>query len=253
MFDRLRIPKASDIVIDKIKEEIAEGRLKPGMRLPSERDLATTMGVSRPVIREALRMLRFMGIVEMKPGTSGALLLDGDIDVLSDSLTLVLDLKQLGYSEAMVVRRALEPLAAELAAAHRGPEHLQEMAEVLEGLRSGRYHHAEFSAAIAHFHVTVAEASGNLLVSTMMKAISRLIFRNAEMYLRTEDLRQIAIRNWLAVYQAIADADPCLARAKMEQYLDEATSVMEAMRLSAAPPGVETRDLVSLPGASGTP
>lgn len=89
----------------------------------------------------------------------------------------------------------------------------------------------------AHFHVTVAEASGNLLVSTMMRAISRLIFRNAEMYLRTEDIKQIANRNGLAVYQAIADADPCLARAKMEQYLEEATSVMEAMRMSAPEAG----------------
>lgn len=228
MFHRLRIPKASDIVIDKIKEEIAEGRLKPGMRLPSERDLAILMGVSRPVIREALRMLRFMGIVEMKPGTSGALVLDGNVDVLSDSLTLVLDLKRLSRTEVMTVRRALEPLASELAATYRRPEHLQEMAEVLEGMRSARYRGDEFGAAIAHFHVTIAEASGSLLLSIMMKAISRLIFRYAQMYVRAEDLRQVAIRVSSAIYQAIADGDPQLARAKMEQYLEEVISRQES-------------------------
>jgi GntR family transcriptional repressor for pyruvate dehydrogenase complex len=227
VFDRLKVPKASDIVIDKIKEEIAEGRLKTGMRLPSERDLASQLGVSRPVVREALRMLQFMGIVQMKPGTSGALVLDGNIDVLSDSLTLVLDLKHLSHKEVYAVRRALEPLAAELAATHRGTEHLRRLAQVVEGMRSGLYQGADFSAANALFHVTVAEASGSLLVYTMMKAISRLIFRNTEVYVQTESVRQLVCQALSVIYQAIADGEPQIARVRMEELLDQAISVIE--------------------------
>ncbi|MDO8473101.1 MAG: FadR/GntR family transcriptional regulator [Dehalococcoidia bacterium] len=236
MFNRLRIPKASDIVIDKIREEIAEGRLKPGMRLPSERDLAAQMGVSRPVVREALRTLRFMGIVEMKPGTNGALVLDGNVDVLGKSLTLILDLEHLTHKQIMAVRRALEPLAAELAAIQRTPEHLQEMAEIIEGMNSGRYTGAQFSAANAHFHVTVADASGNPLLYTMTKAFSRLIFRNIEDFRTTKDyelperIRHVVLQGLPAIYQAIANGHPLQARASMEMLLDEALSNIESQQ-----------------------
>lgn len=228
MFDRLRIPKASDIVIDKIKDEIIEGRLKPGMRLPSERDLADRMGVSRPVVREALRMLQFMGVVEMKPGTSGALVLDGNIDMLSDSLTLILDLKHLDHKDVMIARKALEPLAAELAAERRGPEHLQEMDRLLEGMRSGRYQGADFSAANAHFHVTIAEASGNPLLHITMKAFSRLIFRNVEKYPPDKEQREELIQHLSAIYQAVVDGDSRMARTQMEALLDMAIGVIES-------------------------
>jgi DNA-binding FadR family transcriptional regulator len=242
MFDQLRVPKASEIVIDKIKEEITGGRLKPGMRLPSERDLAIIMGVSRPVIREALRMLQFMGIVQMKPGTSGALMLDGNIDVLSGSMTLVLDLKILSHKDVIIVRRALEPLAAELAATQRESEHLRTMAEVVDGMRAGRYHGAEFSAANAHFHITVGEASGNLLVATMMKAISRLIFRNTEMHVRTDEVRDMVVQALSGIYQAISDADPQRARTRMEGLLDNAIAIIEG--------GVPAGATAGVPGAN---
>lgn len=230
MFNRVRIPKASDMVIERIREEIAQGRLKAGMRLPAERELAAQMGVSRPVVREALRTLRFMGVLDMKPGTTGALLLDRNVDVLGKSLTLILDMEQVSHQEIMAVRRALEPLAAELAAAQRKQEHLHEMGELIQGMDSGRYVGASFSAANAHFHVTVAEASGNPLLHTVTKAFSRLVFRNIEAYGHTELIREVVCRSLPPIYQAIRDQDPRRARRSMEALLDEALAILEGER-----------------------
>lgn len=227
MFNRLRVPKASDLVIDVIREEIAEGRLRPGMRLPSERDLSTHLGVSRPVVREALRTLRFVGIIDMKPGATGALILNGNVDILGTSLTMLVDLDHLGNNQIMLVRRALEPLAAEQAAIERQPEHLQEMEEIVDGITSGRYVGTQFSAGNAHFHVTVAAASGNPLLYTIAKSFSRVIYLNLEAHCPPDVAREVACRGLPAIYQAIAEQDPRRARAAMERLLDEASSNME--------------------------
>src|SRR2546427_6289572 len=118
-------------IVRQIKAMIAEGRLKSGDQLPPERDLAEKFLVSRTSVREALRALESLGLIEIRPG-EGTFVREVSIESLIQPLALVMVSQREAIGELFEARRLLEPALAALAARRATPEELQEMHRILE-------------------------------------------------------------------------------------------------------------------------
>src|SRR5215468_10780085 len=118
-------------IIRQVKQMIGEGRLKSGDQLPPERDLAEKFVVSRTSVREALRALESLGLVEIRPG-EGTFVREVSVETLIEPLALVMASQREAISELFEARRLLEPSIAALAARRATPEELSEMDRILE-------------------------------------------------------------------------------------------------------------------------
>src|SRR4029453_12712716 len=113
-------------IVRQVKAMIAEGRLKGGDRLPPERDLAEKFVVSRTSVREALRALESLGLIEIRPG-EGTFVREMSVEWLVEPLALVMASQREAIGELFEARRVLEPAIAALAAGRATPDEGQEM------------------------------------------------------------------------------------------------------------------------------
>src|SRR5438067_1403458 len=141
-------------IVRQVKQLIAEGRFKSGDRLPPERELAEKFVVSRTSVREALRTLESLGLVEIRPG-EGTFVREVSVESLIEPLALVMASQREAISELFEARQMLEPALAVLAARRATPEELHEMERILEEQakevaagRTGLEQDAEFHSAI---------------------------------------------------------------------------------------------------------
>src|SRR5438105_9191390 len=118
-------------IVRQVKQMIGEGRLKSGDQLPPERDLAEKFVVSRASVREALRALKSLGLVEIRPG-EGTFVREVSVESLIEPLALVMASHREAIAELFEARRLLEPAIAALAARRATPEELHEMDRILE-------------------------------------------------------------------------------------------------------------------------
>jgi GntR family transcriptional repressor for pyruvate dehydrogenase complex len=171
MFTRVTVDRVSQVIVDQIKLLIRDGKLKPGDRLPSERDLCQKFGVSRVTVREALRVLEASGLVAIRVGAhGGAFLTTPSAERLGEGLADLLSLSPLTaatVTEArMVVELGILPLVVERAT----PEDVQDLfAMVSEGqtaLDEGRY----TMGMSAAFHVRVAKCTHNPAIEMLVQS-----------------------------------------------------------------------------------
>src|ERR671937_235572 len=118
-------------IVRQIKQMIAEGRLTSGDQLPPERDLAEKFVVSRTSVREALRALESVGLVQIRPG-EGTFVREVSVEALIEPLALVMVSQREAIGELFEARRLIEPALAALAARRATPEELHEMDRILE-------------------------------------------------------------------------------------------------------------------------
>ena len=123
--------RLSDDIAQQLECAIREGRFVAGHTLPSERELANTFNVSRPIIREALRILEIHGLVTIQQGC-GTLVKDPDMDILSQPISEWLDKNRQWLNEYYEARQAIEPACAALAARRATERQLRNLQENLE-------------------------------------------------------------------------------------------------------------------------
>lgn len=150
-----------DAVVNRLREEIRTGNWPIGSKIPTEAKLVETFGVSRPSVREAVRSLVQLGLLETRQG-------DGTYVVAEDEMAVALQnaIDAADDAEVLTVRRALDVVAAREAAHHRSREDLEALREALEGRRAA-VADADVTAFIDHdvaFHIGIARASGNSLL-----------------------------------------------------------------------------------------
>src|SRR6266851_3407107 len=124
-------PRIYEEIVRQIRTLISEGKLKSGDRLPPERDLAERFRVSRASVREALRSLESMGLIEIRLG-EGTFVREISVDSLIEPLALVILTQREAVGELFEARRLLEPPIAGLAARRSTKEEVQEMERILE-------------------------------------------------------------------------------------------------------------------------
>lgn len=171
-------------VICLIKERIAAGTLKQGERLPTERSLAGELGMSRTSVREALRSMENMGLVESRQGSGNYLTADIG-KTLSQSLELMLLVQRTTYEDISSLRCALELYAFEQAILHVTQAQLERFDRLLEEMQKKEIE--EVISLDREFHYTIIEASGKQLMMQVMQAIAASCESNIELVLKSGD------------------------------------------------------------------
>ncbi len=183
-------------VMQQIEERILDGRLKAGDKLPSERDLSASLGVSRPSLREALRVLEALGIVEIRPGggqEGGAVLVGTPGPGFVNLLKLQLALGHFSQTNVLETRIALESWSCQEAAYRSDSDDADELAAILDRMDDPSITTKEFNRLDTTFHVRIAESTGNALIAHLMGSLRIAINRQMiEAYAALPDWRETA-------------------------------------------------------------
>jgi GntR family transcriptional repressor for pyruvate dehydrogenase complex len=232
-----RIPEGgTQHVVAHVRALIDTGALRPGDRLPAERDLARQIGVSRPTVRAGLRALAAMGVVQSRHG-SGTYIPEGPPMLGSEPLSFLAALHGFTREDMYEARRTLEVGAVGLAAERATPEQLASMAEEVANLFASMGDPLKFLVHDITFHRTVATASGNQIIATLVEMVSALYYgrrRVTAIHAAESDLRDAAEMH-RRIFQAIRAHDPDEARRLMHAHLLQA-SAHQAREEDHAPP-----------------
>src|SRR4030095_3454479 len=206
-------------IVRQVKQLIAEGRLKTGDRLPPERELAEKFVVSRTSVREALRALESLGLIEIRPG-EGTFVRQVSVDALVGPLALMMASQREAIGELFEARRVLEPAIAALAASRATPDEVQEMERILESqARGGRGGGATGLAEDAAFHTAIGAAARNHAITRIVHAIMDLLTQSREESLNTPGRPTRSHQDHRRILQAIAKRNPSAARQAMLDHL----------------------------------
>jgi GntR family transcriptional repressor for pyruvate dehydrogenase complex len=219
-------------IVRQVKAMIAEGRLKGGDRLPPERDLAEKFVVSRTSVREALRALESLGLVEIRPG-EGTFVRQVSIESLVEPLALLMVSQREAIAELFEARRLLEPSLAALAAARATPEEIVEMERILEAQAAEVAAGRTGLAQDAQFHGAIGAAAHNRAITRIAHAIMDLLTQSREESLNTPGRPTRSHEDHRRVLTAIAARDAEAARRAMHEHL----AAVEALVLGAPPGG----------------
>lgn len=219
-----RGPHLPALVASSISREIAQGRLKPGDKLPTEQELSRTFGVSRNVVREAISRLRSEGRVWSQQGR-GAF-----VSEASDSTVLTIDKAALQEGEAFrglfELRGILEVQAAALAAARRTEEDLAFMRRTLAVMREAPYGSVTWLKTDLEFHRIIAAATRNNYMVQFLVFISERIRESilaAGHRQRSDDMAQTTLAEHQRILDAIEAGDGSAAQRAMQHHIEAAT------------------------------
>lgn len=224
-FEPVQPVRAYERIVQQIEDAILRGELRPGERLPSERDLVRQFSVSRSSVREALRVLQSNGMVRSRPGDpAGAEILPFSPATLQKSMTTLARLAELSLAELIQFRMLLDASANLLAARLRTPEQLAEMEAAMEVMRSAvAEDYEEFSRADVAFHDAVARASGNRLLQVCNQVVRSVVLTLiAEKIAHSPDrveLMRTSVGHHAAVLRAVRAGDGVAAARLARQSL----------------------------------
>ena len=226
--------QAAEQVVRHVAVLIERGKLRPGDRLPPERELAQELGVSRPTVRAGLHALAAMGVTESRQG-AGTFITGGPPRLGAGPLSFLAALHGFTRDEIFEARKVLEVGAAGLAAERALTDRLAPMAEEVTGMFAALSEPQTFLIHDVRFHRAVAAASGNPVLLALVEMVSSLVYEmRRDTVERAHDLKESAEMH-RRIYQAIRDRDGDRARAEMARHLDLARM---AQASEEAPPVV---------------
>ena len=224
-FERIVQEKLSGEVVHQIEGLILRGILRPGERLPSERELAEKMGVSRPSLREALADLQERSLLVSKAG-SGVFVADVLGSAFSDALVKLFASHEEAVFDYIAFRRDMEGLAAERAAQMGSDTDLQVIDMIFRKMEAAhtKRNPTDEAGLDADFHLAIIEASHNVIMLHMMRSMYQLlregVFYNRQMMFRQRTTRETLLDQHRTINAALQARDPAGARAAVAAHLD---------------------------------
>lgn len=220
-FQKVQSEKLSAAVVTQIELLILRGVLSPGERLPSERELADRMGVSRPSLREAISTLQDKGLLAARAG-SGIFVADVLGSAFSPALVRLFSSHDEAVFDAITFRRDMEGLAAERAAKLGSDTDLAVINAAMKRMETAE--RGDEARLDTEFHMTIFEASHNVLLLHMMRSMYDLlaegVFYSRQVVFETRTSRDELLGQHQAINDAIQDRDPARARAAIERHMD---------------------------------
>lgn len=203
------------------------GNVEPGSKIPSERKLAEAMGVGRSVVRDALKSLTLLGVVDVRQG-DGTYLKSMKSDLLPQTIEWGLWLGAKRTRDLVEARRYLEVLVAGLAAERRDEQGIRDLQDLIAEMEQVGGDADRFVAADVAFHLRVAEAAGNETLLQIMSSIRSLlqVWISRVMHAATDF--EPSRSEHVGILRAIESHDPEGARAAMEHHMSGATERLEA-------------------------
>jgi GntR family transcriptional repressor for pyruvate dehydrogenase complex len=234
----IRSQSLVDGAVSALRRLILGGKFGAEGLLPSQGALAIELGISRPVVREAMRMLQSQGLVEVKQGKRPRVKPAGT-QVLVESLGTLLERSDASLLDLLEVRRPLETEIAALAAERARAEDIARLRAAIEAQRSARRLEEQVDADVA-FHASLARAAGNPIFAALLETLANLL-RESRRRTILESGVEVPIDHHQRILAAVERRDPEGARAEMVRHLEMARG--DLVRAGEKTEGAEKRQL----------
>lgn len=222
MFTPVKSTKVYEQVIEQIKYMITSGELKKGEKLPPERELVEKFQVSRTSVREALRALQIIGLIESRQG-GGNYIKDSFDDNLIEPLSMMFVLQNSRNSEILELRRVLEVETARLAAKNISDEELTRLKEIIDRMKD-LPDEKENVVLDKELHYVIAKASGNNLIMSILTAVSSLmdsfIKEAREAIINKDENKSVLLEHHENMYMALKNHDEKEAGKVMKEHMN---------------------------------
>ena len=235
MLQPISVPKAADILADRLRDLILSGKVPEGEMLPTERELVAESGLSRSSVREALRVLEVEGLIVTRPGRAGGstVKLPGSGSV-ARSIELFVKTHGIRLGDLLDCRLGVEPFLASRAAINRTDEDLAEIRELHQRFSDSTRDLLTYKRLNLDWHLAVARASKNELLIVLMEAIADPIFDSSGYQeVTTEDIRAAAVKAHAGIVRAIEGRDAEAAFNRMQRHLSAYSTVARETLLNA--------------------
>lgn len=221
MFTPIKNTKVYEQVIDQIKEMIVNGTLKKGDKLPSERELSSTLNISRSSIREALRSLEIIGLIQSKQG-EGNFISNNFDNMLLEPLSMIFMLNNCDSLEILELREVIEVETAVLAADKVSEQDIEELYEIVNTIKTS-INEDERIKYDKKLHYKIAKISNNFLIINILNTLSSLMdmfIKNArEKILNNVENKDIINEQHREIIFALENKDKEGARNAMKDHM----------------------------------
>jgi GntR family transcriptional repressor for pyruvate dehydrogenase complex len=222
LFRTVRTTRASQDIVQQVKSHIFAGKLAPGDRLPTEKELAEQFGLSRITVRDALRVLESQGLISIKVGAGGGAFVSDPANTQSanELITDLLRLQRATSQELVEARIVIETAIVSFAAERATPEDLAAMQEAINAAHAARTAgKSHFTPYSVDFHIALAKAAKNQVLQFTVDSFRTLFYETLEKLMPNELMAQRAIEDHQSLLDAIAAHDPARARQIMREHL----------------------------------
>ncbi|NNF99897.1 MAG: FadR family transcriptional regulator [Desulfobacteraceae bacterium] len=229
MFKTAKTARISQNIIQQIRNAILGGELKPGDKLPPEKELADNFHVSKASLREAFRALEALGLLEVRQGMSGgAFVKEVDLETARNNLFNYIFFQNPSISEFTQLRMMLEPKAAEIAAKLITDEDIQDLEmnlqQTSENLAGGPFYYK----LDTYFHHRIAEITGNRLICMVIDSLKNAIV-NIKLELELDNsFNLLVFEAHKRILEALKKRDPKAAFKEMNRHIQEVDAVFVA-------------------------
>jgi GntR family transcriptional repressor for pyruvate dehydrogenase complex len=231
-FEPVSTRRTFEEALQQIADKIRAGDLHTGDRLPSERELAAQMRISRPTVREAVKALADAGVLEVRRGQTGGIFVRSEL-VPRDLVRLGWEVRVSEVAGVLEARRLLEPRVAQLAAVHAGAEDFAAMQKTIDrqGELAGKSdflrHEDLFLQLDLAFHLGIAKSTGNSTVVSLMRSLFRRLELARDMAMHAPTVPEWTIDIHERTLDAIRSADFARIDEVMDEHLAQLEQVWE--------------------------
>jgi GntR family transcriptional repressor for pyruvate dehydrogenase complex len=239
----LKKTNLSEQLMMQLAESIREGEFRPGDRLPSERELAQRMAVSRATVREGLRVMASQGLVVIRPG-AGTFIAEGSPEALAIALS------HIALRDVFELRQLLEPSICYIAAERATPEDLAHLESILkeQQLQVSQGHHS--AAEDGAFHRGLAEATHNRAIVRLGSALIDVLALSRDRRFQTPQRALTSLLSHQRIIEAVKAHAPELARQFMEEHIRLIESTLFETPRESLPAASFSTDILEVPQKS---
>lgn len=226
MFKKAKGSKLYEEVVRQIRNLISQGKLKAGDLLPSEEELANSIGVSRATVREGLRILELVGLVETQRG-KGTMVTMASPEVIQEKLAFAFNDNAQDLLYLMQVREIIEPEIAKIAAMQASDEDKQKMASSLEETENDIKRGGTGDEGSLHFHYAIINSINNPILTYLMSTIIELQRKSRSITLHVSGRPIDSLDEHKRIYEAIKCNKPYEASLLMKEHLHDVRKLLK--------------------------
>ncbi len=225
MLKAVKKKRVYEDIVKQIRNLIQKGKLKQGDQLPTERELVDTFKVSRASVREAIRYLESMKLVESRQG-NGTYVIASSEEALVQPLAASLFLEKDNLLDIFSIRKIIEPQIAQLAAENATASEINELEEILQEQVKDLSSGLNLTKTDSEFHNLLIQTAKNRVLERLLLAVLDLLAQTREKYLQVEGRAQRSLEGHQKIFSAIKARNPVAARQAMRRHLEEVEHIL---------------------------
>ncbi|HEV2494084.1 MAG TPA: FadR/GntR family transcriptional regulator [Terriglobia bacterium] len=228
----LKRTDVTQLVVDRLRDLLEQGVLKPGSKLPPEPEMSKLLGISRPSLRQAYKALSILGILRAVPG-DGTYISDSTSKILAMPLTFLMLMKRISLDEIFEFRMMLEAVLARLAATRASESEIQAMASRIENMAANLDDDQKDAYLVSEyeFHNYIARAAHNSLLLEIISIVGGLLWETRKALVNVVPDRRKDLEEHRAILVAISGHDPQAAADAMRGHLGSALELAKRKAL----------------------